>query len=377
MAKVLPVQHAYVGALSLASGALPDPTWQALNLDQLATEASRLRVLVVGGGVSAMQLSQVLPSVRTINPTMSVIGLGSDRTIGADVRAWVDETVESIDEVRDKLDERLGRSPTRMRALARSTAATSLLALATLVAIWWGTTALFQLPPYLLPSPDRVAAAFAEQPQRFLGHVLTTAFEALIGFLVGNMLGIGLAIVLTRYLRLRAYTMPVLISLQAIPIVAFAPLLGVWLGTGFASKIAMAAIICFFPMVVNSLQAFASVESEYLELFHLYKANFRTTLRRLLFPASASAMVAALKISAGLAVVGAIVAEMTGADRGLGYLILNGAYRLETDVLFVAMFLSGALGVCFFQVPELIRWSLPRAWVRGAEDHSQNHRRTS
>lgn len=371
MTKLLAVRHAYVGSVSIPSDLLLDPPWKALDLEELVAAAPYLRVLLVGGGVSALQLSQVLPSVRTLNPTMSVIGFGSDQTLAVDVRAWVDETVESIQEVKDRLDLMLDRRQPLRKGIANSKGFTAVLSLAALLGIWWGVTIVFDLPAYLLPSPGRVAAAFAEQPQRFLGHMVTTAFEALVGFLVGNSLGLGLAILLTRYLRMRAYTMPVLISLQAIPIVAFAPLLGVWLGTGFSSKIAMAAIICFFPMVVNSLQAFASVEQEYLELFHLYKANFRTTLGRLLLPASASALVAALKISAGLAVVGAIVAEMTGADKGLGYLILNGAYRLETDVLFVAMFLSGALGVLFFHLPEAIRWSLPRAWVRGADIQSQ------
>jgi NitT/TauT family transport system permease protein len=201
---------------------------------------------------------------------------------------------------------------------------------------------------------------------------VVTAEEAVLGFVVGNSLGAGVAILLYRYVRFQRLAMPILISVQAVPIVAFAPLLVVWLGTGLSSKIAMAAIICFFPMVVNSLQAFAAVEHEYLELFKLYRAGYRLLLSRLLLPSSTSAVVAALKISAGLSVVGAIVAEMTGADRGLGYLILNGAYRLETDLMFVAMLLSGILGLMFFHLPDLLVTLLPTRWTRGLAIQNPN-----
>jgi len=234
-----------------------------------------------------------------------------------------------------------------------------------LVGFWWLAVAIFQPPTYILPSPQQVAAAFAEQPLRYLSHTGSTASQAFAGFLLGNCAGIGLAILLFRFVQIRALTLPALIALQAVPIIAIAPLLGVWLGTGAASKIAMAAIICFFPMVVNTLQAFGTVEREHQDLFTIYRASFKRRLLHLLIPSATPSIVAALRIAGGLAVVGAIIAEMTGSSQGLGYLILNGAYRLETTVLFVAMVLASILGILFFRIPDGLKFLLPVNWRRG------------
>jgi len=211
-----------------------------------------------------------------------------------------------------------------------------------------------------------VIKAFSGQSRVFLEHMRVTAFEAFAGFLVGNGLGILFAMVLHHFYRMREVTMPILISLQAIPIVALAPLLVVWLGTGLISKVAMAAIICFFPMVVNTLNAFANVDRDFQELFTFHQASYPTCLRLLLVPAGFSAILSALRISAGLAVVGAIVAELTGANKGLGYLLLNASYRLETDNMFVAMLLSAILGIIFFHIPTVLKSLVPKSWSIGA-----------
>jgi ABC-type nitrate/sulfonate/bicarbonate transport system permease component len=231
-----------------------------------------------------------------------------------------------------------------------------------LLSLWWAGVALFAPASYLLPGPAAVSAAFSQNAEAFLAHAVVTAAEAALGFAIGNVFGIFVAILLHRFVQLQSFTLPVLISFQAVPVVALAPLLVVWLGSGLASKVAMACIICFFPIVVNALQAFATVSREYIELLAFYRATFFWQLRMLLFPASFHAIIAAMKISAGLSVVGAIVAELTGADQGLGYVLLNASYRLETDTLFVAILLSAGLGVAFFQLPDLLRLIVPRSW---------------
>jgi NitT/TauT family transport system permease protein len=231
--------------------------------------------------------------------------------------------------------------------------------------LWGATVWLLGTPDYLLPSPARVAYAFLLDPGRFISHAAATATEAFAGFVIGNSLGIALAVALHRYTGLRDLSMPGFISLQAIPIVSIAPLLVVWLGTGASSKIAMAAIICFFPMVVNTLQAFADVDRDFVKLFSFSNASYPMTLHALLLPACLPAITAALRISAGLSVVGAIVAELTGADRGLGFVLLSASYRLETPTLFVAIVLAAILGIGFYQVPSILRLLLPAAWRRG------------
>lgn len=341
-------------------------------LDDIPVECFlKLRALVIGTGVDAHSLSSLLPSLRTANPTLCVVGL-CDSVESKWLVNWADVVFNSPDEAYEFLAGLFAN--TRTSALAQLSIragrrlAVQAMILAGLLSLWWVLVAVFAPPPFLLPSPVLVLSAFIGQWDRMIMHLLTTAKEAGLGFLVGNALGITLAILLHRFLRLQKLAMPVLISFQAIPIIALAPLLGVWLGTGLISKVAMAAIICFFPMVINSLQAFASVEHEYVELFSLFHASYIMKFKRLLFPASASGIIAALKISAGLSVVGAIVAEMTGSDRGLGYLILNGAYRLETDIMFVAMLLSGLLGISFFHMPDILRSAMPKSWTGGLVD---------
>jgi len=335
--------------------------------EAIASISSETRALIIGVGVPVDSVTRMLPSVRTAFPTLAVVVTSNPKVRSNGLTAWADVVVADSHAL-ERFFRRLEQEAASFRAISIPRKIASFaIPLAGLVALWGMAVAAFEPPAYLLPSPSRVLSAFLAQPGRLVLHLAVTAWEAALGFLAGNLLGIAFAIVLTKHFRLRAFTLPVLISLQAIPIVAFAPLLGVWLGTGLASKIAMAAIICFFPMVVNSLQAFATIERDFLDLFSLYRADFNVRLKRLLLPASAPAIIAALKISAGLSVVGAIVAEMTGADRGLGYLILNGAYRLETDLLFVAMVLSGLLGIAFFQLPKVIRALLPSTWVRGMQ----------
>ncbi|MFH7042222.1 ABC transporter permease [Paucibacter sp. JuS9] len=340
-------------------------TWRSLDPAHLSRGAARAhKVVLVGELVDVGRFARLVPTLRAANPQLVLVGVTEHGTHA--LQHLLDETLSSQADIarfaeRQRASIHVASPLARAGVLLRSATARVLPVMAFL-GIWSLAVRLCEPAPYLLPSPEAVLQEFFIRLDNFAMHAAVTALEALAGFVVGNTLGVFCAIALARYLRLRAFTMPILISLQAIPIVAFAPLLSVWLGTGYAAKVGMATLICFFPIVVNTLQAFASVDADHIELFRVYKARFSTTLRRLLLPASAGAITAALRISAGLSVVGAIVAEMTGADRGLGYLILNGAYRLETAVLFVALLLSGALGIAFYGLPSLLRKLLPRAW---------------
>lgn len=328
-------------------------------------ERHKIALLIVGG--DHQPLKSVLPALRASMPNLPIVALADalDRASQNFYRNHVDGLYElPADAGRLALVASSGDvdASSGWKRLFKERVGNSALAAIVLFGLWWLAVALFQPAPYLLPAPWAVLSVFFSQAGQFLFHLSVTAFEAILGFVIGNALGIMIAISLHRYVGLRKFTLPVLISFQAIPIVALAPLLVVWFGTGLISKVAMAGIICFFPMVVNALQAFSNVDRDYVELFEFYRAGFIAKLRMLLMPASFPSIVAALKISAGLSVVGAIVAELTGADRGLGYLLLNASYRLETDTMFVAMLLSAALGMVFFQMPSLLRFVVPKSW---------------
>ncbi|MGQ0698800.1 MAG: ABC transporter permease [Panacagrimonas sp.] len=330
--------------------------------------ASELSLLVVGGDYKPLKLA--LPALRSTVPDLPVVALAEslDRRSQLFYRNHVDGLYRLPGDA-----QKLARIVSTHRSPALSagaslwsgSAANGLLATSVLFLIWWLAVGIFNPPEYLLPGPVAVLSTLADQPSAYLTHLAVTGYEALLGFMVGNTFGILIAIALYRYSRFKKYTLPVLISFQAIPVVALAPLLVVWLGTGLASKVAMAGIICFFPMVINALHAFSNMDRDYVELFDFYRAGYWSKIRMLLMPASFSAIVAALKISGGLSVVGAIVAELTGADRGLGYILLNASYRLETASMFVGMLLSAVLGIVFFHMPALLKYVVPRSWSSG------------
>lgn len=352
-----------VAEIEAATGIPITPT----SMDLAGSVAAAARVLLVGEDLPPSDLEALLVSLREIAPSLSVLSVSAARTPSMatlehlDGRfAWPDEREELIVALRTAL-----RSATPLLHVAfigwRSAALIGC-GLAG-VGLWQIAVSLQLLPEYILPGPGRVMDAFLSQPARYLGHTMVTAAEAGAGFLLANALAATTGIVLHRSSFLRQLSLPVLTGLQALPIVALAPLLAVWLGTGAASKVAMASIVAFFPLVANLLAAFSSIDRDLLQLFTFHRANYAQTLRLLLIPGSYPAIIAALRISGGLAVVGAIVAEFTGSDRGLGFLLLNATYRLETANLFVAILLSAALGVIFAGAPNLLRLT---SWGRAS-----------
>lgn len=228
--------------------------------------------------------------------------------------------------------------------------------------LWWTVVEMFRIPQYLVPSPAAVAREFIRTPVEFVQHAKTTLLEASIGFLMALATGLIGGCILFRFAAVREVIMPWTSALQAIPIVALAPLLVVWCGSGMAPKILMSAIISFFPILTAVLVGFSEVDHDRRLLFQVYRTSYLQTLRHLLLPSALPTIVMGTKISAGLATVGAIVAEMTGADKGLGYLLLNATYRLETPRLFVAIILSGVIGWAAYSFPSIVRAFLPRYW---------------
>jgi NitT/TauT family transport system permease protein len=142
--------------------------------------------------------------------------------------------------------------------------------------------------------------------------------------------------------------MPFAIALKTTPIVAMAPLLLLWLGNGIAPKVAAAALICFFPALVNSLRGFHALAEGEEDLFRVYGASKTQMLMKLRFRRAAPFIFSALKVSSSLAIVGAIVGEFVGANQGIGYVILVASYHLETVRMFAALAMAAVAGVIFY-----------------------------
>lgn len=212
----------------------------------------------------------------------------------------------------------------------------------------------FTVPQYLLPSPFAIAINFATNINSLLFHTGITLWEAFLGFLLANALGIVVAIAFSHAKILEKGLSPFVIALQTTPILAMAPLLILWFGTGIVSKVVTAALIAFFPAVVNTVKGLKNIDSEASDLFKSLSANKWQVFTKLRFPTALPYIFSALKISTSLAVVGAIISEFAGANKGIGFVILVSSYHLEMVKMFSAVIAAALTGIIFFWVVSFI-----------------------
>lgn len=232
-----------------------------------------------------------------------------------------------------------------------------LIALAIIVLIvlaWEGTVRLFEVKQYLLPAPSDVFMELWEFKASLVVDTLYTAWESFLGFGIALFFAFWFALFFANSRLFYESTMPLLISLKAVPIIAMAPLLILWLGNGVLSKSVMSALICFFPIVVNLTKGLNTVPEEHLKLMKSLSASRLQIFIKIRLPNSMPYLFSALKVASTLSVVGAIVAEFSGANKGIGYVILVAALRIETPMLFCGIFLASALGVLFYYAIETI-----------------------
>jgi NitT/TauT family transport system permease protein len=215
------------------------------------------------------------------------------------------------------------------------------------LAVWQFAVTAMGIPEYLLPAPTVIAASF----DRSLAWQLAITFaEALLGFLIASTGAFVCAILFVRFKTIEDGLFPVAIALKTTPIVAIAPLLVIWLGTGWSSKIAAAVLISFFPVLVNATKGLKAADAEYRELFQTLGSSRAQEFRKLRIPYCLPYLFSALKISSSLAVVGAIVGEFVGATQGLGYLIIVSSSHLETPTVFASISAAAAAGITMFYI---------------------------
>ena len=222
---------------------------------------------------------------------------------------------------------------------------------------------LANMKPYLLPAPSDIVRAATENASNLWVSVYTTISEAVLGFLLSIVLGVGLAIVLASSKLVERSVYPYAIIMQTIPIVAVAPIIVIWFGAGMNAIVIIAFLIGFFPMLSNTLIGLNSTDHNMKNLFYLYNASPIQTMFRLRLPAALPYIVAGLKISCTLAVIGAIVGEyiagIGGGKGGLGYAITVAASRLHTAYLFACGLSASLLGIAFFLlVNAFSKWML-------------------
>ncbi len=229
-----------------------------------------------------------------------------------------------------------------------------------LLGIWEAAVRLLGVPPYLLPAPSAVAQSMVANAALLLKHGATTALEVVLGFALSIAVGVPLALAIVHWKAFSRSVYPVLVSSQAVPKVAVAPLFLVWFGFGLLPKVLIAFLIAFFPIVINTAMGLASVEREKLYLAQSMGLGRLATFFKIKLPSALPSIFAGLKISITFAVVGAVVGEFVGGQSGLGYLLLIANGNMDTALLFAGIAALTFLGVMFFVIIGLIeRLMLP------------------
>jgi NitT/TauT family transport system permease protein/putative hydroxymethylpyrimidine transport system permease protein len=204
------------------------------------------------------------------------------------------------------------------------------------------------LEPFLVPSPAEIASALWESRSLLLENAWVTMREILLGFACAVVAGLAIAVVLYLSQTLRLASYPLLIASQTIPIVAIAPILVVWFGFGIGPKVAIVALVCFFPITVTALDGLRSVDPEAIKLMRTLDATRWQILRRVAAPTALPFAFSGARIAAVFAPIGAIFGEWVGSDAGLGHLILQDNAQLETARMFAAFVVLSAIALALF-----------------------------
>jgi NitT/TauT family transport system permease protein len=211
-----------------------------------------------------------------------------------------------------------------------------------------------RVPEYLLPLPTNVAAAACSNTPLISHHLLVTLSEALLGFAAGNSCAIAFGFLFSLWRPVRQGLYPVIVGMQAVPVVAIAPFIQIWFGPGIAGKAIMAALICYFPATVISTNGFSKVNRDGLLFLQSLGATTWQIFGELRFPSAIPSIMSALQVSASLCIVGAVVAELAGANEGVGYLIVRASYEFRTTDLFAILAATSLASYVFFKFIEFI-----------------------
>jgi NitT/TauT family transport system permease protein len=247
----------------------------------------------------------------------------------------------------------------------RRTVVPVLLAAAAFLVAWKAVVVVGGYPQYVLPAPEVVGQRFVDAwlDGTMARHTLATLSEIAAGFGVGAALAVLVGYLLARSPLAERLLSPYLVAAQATPILALAPLLVLWLGTGLAPKVVICALIVFFPVAVATMVGIRSVDGRLIELGHSLRASRWQVLAYLELPAALPQILGGMRVGVTLAVIGAIVGEWAGADRGLGVLInLARGSLFDTPLMFATLATVAAIGVLLYLAVVLVERVLVGTW---------------
>jgi NitT/TauT family transport system permease protein len=230
--------------------------------------------------------------------------------------------------------------------------------------VWQIVVGALRIPAVILPPPAEIGYELWRVFPVLLHHAVPTTLDSLTAFFAASALGVGLAIAITHSPFLRDMLYPNLVLFQLIPKVALAPLFVVWLGIGSESRVAFAAFVSFFPVVISAVVGFANVEASALRLCRSLTASEWQSFVMVRFPFALPAIFSGMKIAMTMAVIGVIIGEFISAQAGLGFYILYASSRMETAIIFAALFVLCVIGVALFGAVALAEQLVHRSYGR-------------
>ena len=219
------------------------------------------------------------------------------------------------------------------------------LLIAILFSVWELVVYWLDIPRYILPAPSKVLSTIFNEAGVLLGETGYTTVEATLGLRVGVIAAIILGIFASRFALVEKTVMPIAIFVKVTPILAIAPLFAIWFGFGMTPRILIVAVVTFFPMLVNTITGLRSTDHNTVNYMRSLGAKESEIMFRLRIPFAAPYMLASLKVSVPLSVIGAVIGEWFGSSRGLGNLIMVSHGNLDMDTLFAAVFLLASIGI--------------------------------
>ncbi len=265
---------------------------------------------------------------------------------------------------------RRSRRPVRRRASRRETAwrryAISTGTFLGVLLAWQGIIVIFHVPLYIAPAPLQVLGALGTDSHTLLINTWPTLIETVGGFILGNLIAIAIAVGFVHNRTFRHSVYPLAVAVRTLPIVAISPILVLLLGNGYAPKIAIAALITFFPTLVNMADGLSAVDAQALELMHVLSASPWEVFRHLRWPTSLPYLFSALRIASTASLLGAIVGEWIGSNTGLGYLIVAATYDYQTPLLYATMAVASVLALVLFNGISIVeRYAVPWRQAEG------------
>jgi NitT/TauT family transport system permease protein len=240
-----------------------------------------------------------------------------------------------------------------------------------LLALWEFLVRHYNVPVYVLPAPSAIWAALVENFASLMQSLWTTLSVTLEAFALVLIGGVAIAVLFSQSRAIETALYPYAVILQVTPVVAITPLILIWVGFDRINLVLVivAFIVAFFPILSNTTLGLKSTDHNLIDLFRLYGANRWQILMRLQFPTALPNLLGAMKISGGLALIGAVVAEFvagSGAATGLAWRIVEAGHNLEIAKMFAALALLAALGIAIFSILSLLEWALLHRWHESA-----------